>query len=110
MRTVSLSLEVSASATQMWSAVTSPIGFRFISRGLVRWPIAARRTEPWREGETVTGWMFAAGIVPVAHHTLTFVRLDDATREFRTDERGGDRKSTRLNSSHNRESRMPSSA
>lgn len=89
MKTTSLSIVVPATADDMWRAVRSPAGFRFVARGLVRWPVAAQRTEPWHEGETVSGWMFAAGIVPVAHHSLTFVRLDDATREFRTDEHGG---------------------
>lgn len=89
MPTVSLSLEVPASAAQMWSGVTSPIGFRFVSRGLVRWPVVASRTERWHEGETVTGWMFMAGFLPMSRHSLTFVRLDDESREFSTNEHGG---------------------
>ena len=89
MRTVSLSVVVPASADTVWRAVCSPAGFRFVSRGLVIWSAAAGRNEPWRQGETVSGRMFAAGIVPVSFHTLTFVRLDDSTREFRTDEFGG---------------------
>lgn len=89
MRTVSLSVVVPAQADAMWRSVRSPAGFRFVSRGLVTWSAASQRSEPWREGETVSGWMFAGGLVPVAFHTLTFVRLDDRTREFRTNEHGG---------------------
>lgn len=89
MPTVSVSLELPASAAHVWSAVTSPVGFRFVSRGLVRWPVVAHRTERWREGETVTGWMFMFGFLPMSRHSLTFVRLDDATREFSTNEHGG---------------------
>lgn len=89
MATVSLVATVPAAADTMWRAVVSPVGFRFVSRGLIRWPVAATRTERWREGETVEGWMFFFGFIPVARHRLTFVTLDDATRQFRTDERGG---------------------
>ena len=89
MPTVSLTVDLQASADTVWRAVKSPLGFRFVSRGLVRWPIAEGRNTPWVSGETVRGWIFAAGIVPVAFHELTFVLLDDDTREFRTDEHGG---------------------
>lgn len=89
MPTVSLSVVVPSNADVVWSSVCSPAGFRFVSRGLVTWAAASQRDEPWREGETVSGWMYAGGVIPVAFHTLTFVRLDDRTREFRTDEHGG---------------------
>lgn len=89
MATTSLVVDVPAAADTMWRAVTSPAGFRFVSRGLVRWPVVAHRTEAWQQGETVRGWMFFFQIVPVALHTLTFERLDAATREFRTSEHGG---------------------
>lgn len=89
MATVSLSVSVPAPADSVWQAVKSPAGFRFVSRGLVRWPVAANRTEPWREGETVSGWMFFFQILPVARHNLTFITLDDHNRAFRTDEHGG---------------------
>lgn len=89
MPTVSLTLEVPASAAQLWSAVVSPIGFRFVSRGLVRWPVVAERTARWAEGETVVGWMFLAGFVPMSRHSLTFERLNDDTFEFSTREHGG---------------------
>ena len=89
MPTVSLSTVVPANADVVWSAVTSPIGFRFVSRGLVRWPIVAHRTVRWQEGETVVGWMFLLGFVPMSRHSLTFERLDSVSREFATDERGG---------------------
>ena len=89
MPTIALSLEVPASAPNLWRAVTSPIGFRFVSRGLVRWPVVADRIERWHEGETVTGWMFLLGFLPMSKHTLTFERLDDSDLEFSTREHGG---------------------
>lgn len=89
MPTVSLSTVVPADADLVWSAVTSPAGFRFVSRGLVWWPVVARRTEHWRERETVVGWMFLLGFLPMSRHSLTFERLDPETREFTTDEHGG---------------------
>ena len=89
MPTVSLSTVVPADADLVWSAVTSPAGFRFVSRGLVRWPVVAHRMERWREGETVVGWMFLLGFLPMSRHSLTFERLDPETREFATDEHGG---------------------
>lgn len=89
MRTVSLSIVVPANPDAVWEAVCSPSGFRFVSRGLVTWAAAANRSARWKEGETVSGWMYLAGFVPVSFHTLTFVRLDDRTREFRTSEFGG---------------------
>ena len=42
-------------------------------------------------------------------HVMSEYNFDNAT-ESRSAAAGADRKSTRLNSSHNRESRMPSSA
>lgn len=89
MPTVSLSVTVPAPADSVWAAVTSPVGFRFVSRGLVRWPVVARRTQRWHEGETVEGWMFLLGFLPMSRHSLTFDRLDGATREFVTSEHGG---------------------
>jgi len=89
MPTVSLTAEVPAGADEMWRAVVSPIGFRFVSRGLVHWPVVADRTTRWQEGETIEGWMFFFGFIPVARHRLTFVSLDGDRREFLTDEKGG---------------------
>jgi len=89
MPTVSLTARVPASTDDMWRAVVSPLGFRYVSRGLVRWPVVATRTTRWREGETVEGWMFFFGFIPVARHRLTFVTLDDLSYTFQTDERGG---------------------
>jgi hypothetical protein len=87
--TVSLTCDVPVPAHTMWSAVVSPIGFRFVSRGLIRWPVAAVRTSRWMQGETVVGWMFLLGILPMSRHSLTFEGLDDAQFEFSTRERGG---------------------
>lgn len=89
MPTASLSIVAPASAATVWSGVTSPVGFRFVSRGLVWWPIVADRSERWHEGETVTGWMFLLGFLPMSRHSLTFERLDDSAFEFSTRERGG---------------------
>ena len=89
MPTIALSCEVPISATKMWSAVVSPIGFRFVSRGLVRWPVSENRTARWVQGETVVGWMFLLGLLPMSRHSLTFERLDDADFEFSTREHGG---------------------
>ena len=89
MPTVSLSIDVPANAETVWSGVTSPVGFRFVSRGLVHWPVVADRVARWREGETVTGWMFLLGFLPMSKHTLTFARLDDSEHEFSTREHGG---------------------
>ena len=73
----------------MWSAVVSPVGFRFVSRRLVRWPVVAERTDRWVQGETVVGWMFLLGFLPMSRHSLTFERLDDDACEFSTREHGG---------------------
>lgn len=89
MPTVSLTARVPASSTEMWRAVVSPVGFRFVSRGLVRWPVVATRMARWQEGESVEGWMFFFGFIPVARHRLTFITLADDSRTFRTDENGG---------------------
>lgn len=89
MPTIALSVIVPAPASRMWEGVTSPVGFRFVSRGLVRWPVVATRNARWNEGETVTGWMFLLGVLPMSRHSLTFLRLDDRTHEFSTDEHGG---------------------
>lgn len=89
MPTVSLSCDLPAPAPLVWSAVVSPIGFRFVSRGLVRWPVVATRIDRWQQGETVIGWMFLLGFLPMSRHSLTFERLNDSEHEFSTREHGG---------------------
>lgn len=89
MATVSLRVTVPARANDVWQAVRSPRGFEFVSRGLIYWPVASSHSSLWVEGETVRGWMFFFGFLPVARHSLTFTTLNDSTREFRTAEHGG---------------------
>jgi len=52
-------------------------------------PVIASRTDSWREGETVVGWVFLFGILPFTRHHLHVARIDDEMRTLTSRERGG---------------------
>jgi hypothetical protein len=52
-------------------------------------PVIRKRTEVWREGETVVGWVFLFGFLPFSRHHLHIVRIDDSARSLSSQESGG---------------------
>lgn len=88
--TINRSTTLDATADRVWQAVTTPAAFRLVTRGLIRWQGAPRwRTEPWREGESLTGLLVIFGVLPLSRHTITMERIDHDCRELQSDEHGG---------------------
>ena len=88
-RTVSNATTLDAPADLVWAAVRTPQAFRFITKGLLVWTPARRRTDPWVQGEERTGWLLLGGVVPCSRHRIRFATIDDRRRLLRSDEGGG---------------------
>ena len=52
-------------------------------------PALAGRTDPWRSGEVVTGWLFLFHVVPFSHHRIQVMEIDHEAMTFKAHERGG---------------------
>jgi hypothetical protein len=86
---VDRSTRLEASADAVWTAVKTPAAFRTVTRGLLVMPVIKGRTDEWREGETVVGWVFLFGLVPFSRHHLQIAAIDDSTRTLSSREHGG---------------------
>jgi hypothetical protein len=71
-QTIHLETELPASADKVWQAMCHPASFTYITRGLIGVPALAGRTEPFREGETGTGWLLLFHLIPLHRHTITW--------------------------------------
>jgi ligand-binding SRPBCC domain-containing protein len=89
MAIVDLSTHLAAPATTVWGAVKTPAAFRAVTRGLISMPVIRHRDAPWREGETVSGWVFLFGVVPFARHHLHVTRIDEDRMTLHSRERSG---------------------
>lgn len=89
MAVVDLSSHLEASADEVWAAVKTPAAFRAVTRGLISMPVIRERSDGWREGETVTGWVFLFGFIPFSRHQLHIASIDDTTRTLTSREKGG---------------------
>jgi hypothetical protein len=87
--TIRRSTVLAAPADLVWAAVRTPQAFRFVTAGLVDWRPIHGRTEPWKVGESGTGWLLLAGVVPFSRHRIRVVEIDDEKRLLRSDESGG---------------------
>jgi ligand-binding SRPBCC domain-containing protein len=81
--------DLDAPAPAVWDAVRTPTAFRTVTRGLLRYPPVARRTDAWREGETVSGRLWLLGVLPLGRHTIRVARIDPARLTLTSDEHGG---------------------
>ena len=86
---VNRSTRLEAPADMVWEAAKTPAAFRTVTRGLVTMPVIRTRTDGWREGETVVGWVFLFGFIPVARHHLHISAIDESTRTLSSREHGG---------------------
>jgi hypothetical protein len=86
---VDRSTPLEASADAVWTAVKTPSAFRTVTRGLLVMPVIRTRTDEWREGETVVGWVFLFGFIPFARHHLHVAAIDESTRSLTSREHGG---------------------
>lgn len=80
---------LAAPASAVWAAVKTPDAFRRVTRGLLAMPAIGGRTDEWREGETVVGWVFVFGVVPFSRYRLHVASIDESTRTLRSRESGG---------------------
>ncbi|MCC5949798.1 MAG: hypothetical protein JJT89_15200 [Nitriliruptoraceae bacterium] len=87
--TLTRTTDLDAPAGVVWDAVCTPAAFRTVTRGLVRYPPVARRADTWREGETVSGWLWLFGVLPFGRHTIRVARIDPAQFTLTSDEHGG---------------------
>ena len=89
MAIVDHSTVLEASADVVWAAVKTPAAFRKVTRGILSLPVIRTRTEEWREGETIVGWVFLFGLLPFSRHHLHVARVDDSSRTLSSREFGG---------------------
>jgi hypothetical protein len=52
-------------------------------------PVIRKRSDGWREGETVVGWVFLFGFLPFARHHMHIARIHDSARTLSSRESGG---------------------
>ncbi len=84
-----MSTELDADADRVWTAMQHPATFLYVCRGLFGIPALAGRPEPFREGESGTGWLFLFHLLPFSRHTIRLAELDPDTRTMRSREHGG---------------------
>ena len=89
MALVDISSHLAAPVETVWAAVKTPTAFRRVTRRLLTMPVIRNRSTEWREGETVTGWVFLFGFVPFSRHVLHIFLIDDVSRTLVSRERGG---------------------
>ena len=89
MAIVERSTRLEASADAVWAAVKTPAAFRAVTRRLLSIPVIGDRSDEWREGETVVGWVFLFGLLPFSRHHLHVAQIDESTRTLRSREFGG---------------------
>ena len=89
MAIVDRSTVLEAPAHAVWERVKTPAAFRAVTRGLLFMPVIRRRSDEWREGETIVGWVFLFGFLPIARHHLHIARIDDSTRTMSSREFSG---------------------
>jgi hypothetical protein len=88
-RTIHLETELPTNADKVWHAMCHPASFTYVTRGLIGVPALAGRTEPFRQGESGTGWLLLFHLIPLSRHTIHLASLDQATRTLRSREHGG---------------------
>lgn len=88
MSTVTVSTYLDAPPDAVWPAVTTPAGFRFVTRGLVQWEGLDEHAGPWTTGTSVAGRLRVLG-VPFSRHRITVESIDHQRRSVQSDESGG---------------------
>lgn len=86
---VRVTTRLPVSADLAWEAVKRVDTLRYITRGLLGFRVEGDPPERVAEGETYRMRLLFFGVLPAWRHEIHVLRLDDAGREIRTDERGG---------------------
>jgi hypothetical protein len=89
MARIDRSTTLAAPAPAVWEAVKTPEAFRFVTRRIMSMPAIRRRQAPWREGETVTGWVFLFAVIPFSKHSIHVAQIDDGAMTMSSNEHGG---------------------
>jgi ligand-binding SRPBCC domain-containing protein len=72
-----------------WDTVKRTDTLRYVTRGLLGFRAEGEIPERLSEGETYRMRLLFFGVLPAWHHEIHVARLDDASHEIRTEERGG---------------------
>jgi ligand-binding SRPBCC domain-containing protein len=72
-----------------WDTVKRTDTLRYVTRGLLGFRPDGEIPERLGEGETYRMRLLFFGVLPAWHHEIHVARLDDASHEIRTEERGG---------------------
>ncbi|WP_051515742.1 SRPBCC family protein [Candidatus Blastococcus massiliensis] len=90
MPTIERSTTLRAPAPVVWNALVADSGaFRFVTRGLIRYPAAAGWAERIRPGQRLSGLLWLFGVLPISRHTLEVVAVDEDDHRLVTSEGGG---------------------
>lgn len=89
MKTIHIETELPTAAKSVWRAMQHPASFSYVCRGLISIPALTGRTEPMHEGECGTGWLLLFHVIPLSHHTIHLVEVDEGTHTLRSHEHGG---------------------
>jgi hypothetical protein len=85
-----MSTTLQAPAAVVWNALVADGGaFRFVTRGLIRYPAATGWTERLTPGVRLSSVLWLFGFVPISRHTLEVVEVDEVERRLVTSEHGG---------------------
>jgi ligand-binding SRPBCC domain-containing protein len=86
---VRVTTRLDAPAARVWDTVKRTDTLRYVTRGLLGFRLEGEEPERLAEGETYRMRLLFFGVVPAWRHEIHIVRVDDAAREIRTEERGG---------------------
>jgi hypothetical protein len=79
----------------------------YVCGGVIGFPALIGRTEPMRQGETGTSWMWLFHVIPLSQHTIHVIGVDGSTRSIRTHEHGGRDADRRSGQGHSRDLHIP---
>lgn len=95
-QTIEMSTTLPTPAEPVWEAVVSSnAAFRFVTRGMIRYPAASAWITRIKAGQRLSGTLWLFAVIPMSRHTIDFVEVDEAARRLVTAERGGIIKSWR---------------
>jgi hypothetical protein len=86
---VHIATELPTDSDRVWQAMCHPASFSYVCRGLIGIPALTGRTEPMRQGEIGTAWLWLFHLIPLSHHTIHVIAVDQDTRSVCTHEHGG---------------------
>ncbi|WP_051309577.1 hypothetical protein [Thermocrispum agreste] len=88
-RTVRVESVLNADADAVWERLQRTETVSYVLRPWIRLPVLRSYTDLPREGDSLTGWLFLLGLVPLGRYTITVAKVDPASRTLRSEERGG---------------------